>query len=318
MGLRSVGRYSERWRFRHDEPLSVRGLSIKTIVQQVLVESGVEAARAVERSILSKKKNAAAVAAAEAQDVLDISNRDCFIPLVPRVNNSNLGGEWRAVCSSPWSRFEHISVLETRACVSALCICARRPRCFKSRIIFLSDSLACILSGSKGRSSKPGMFRALRQVAALLIVLGSSLHLHWIASELNDADPPSRRGLRRPERENGSIWERAVRQPEPGLVRGPLRQAPRERRRATASQAPRSPGRAGSGPVAAGAEACQAVRGGEEPGGRLLLRHKEALPRDHRGVLAAGQEAATERPDRHIRSVSSTPAGSGRSGALRL
>ena len=63
------------------------------------------------------------------------------------------------------------------------------------RYLVLSDSLAAILGSTRGRSSKPGMCRALRQFAAVVLATCSSIHVRWVASEINVADKPSRRGL---------------------------------------------------------------------------------------------------------------------------
>ena len=100
---------------------------------------------------------------------MDLLNSESVIPLVPRIYGSFLGGNWRPVASYPFSRHEHISVLEVRAFVSSLCILAQRRGAHGSRCLLLSDSEACILGASIGRSSKPGMYRALQQVAALVI-----------------------------------------------------------------------------------------------------------------------------------------------------
>ncbi len=115
--------------------------------------------------------------------------------MVPRVLGSHLGANWRTCVSSPLRRSEHISVLETRACVAALTLVFRKLRHHHRRWLFLSDSVASILGAGKGRSSRPGMCRALRQVCALVLCTGIVLNVRWIPSELNDADRPSRRGL---------------------------------------------------------------------------------------------------------------------------
>ena len=185
----SVGRYSERWRFRHNEPLSLRMLSLKAIVQHVFSESGEEAARNVEKKIRGSRRYVSMV------DELESINPIAQIPLVPRVLHSLFGANFRTCVPAGWSRKEHISVLECRACVSALVLLLGKVGFRNKRLLLLSDSLACILAGSKGRSSKPGMCRALRQIAAALLATGISIHLRWIPSELNNADRPSRRGL---------------------------------------------------------------------------------------------------------------------------
>eukprot|EP00974_Lingulodinium_polyedra_P086441 8374797-Lingulodinium_polyedra.AAC.1 len=63
----------------------------------------------------------------------------------------------------PWQRREHISVLEARAGVQLVRHAAKHPDWRGHRALALSDSFAAILGGGKGRSSRAGMCRALRQ-----------------------------------------------------------------------------------------------------------------------------------------------------------
>ena len=188
----SVGRYSERWRFKNHENVSMRVLAHRAVVQHVFQESGAEAAEQLRVRILSGKKFLLS-----GIDPADL-NEDSFIPMVPRVLGSYLGANWRTCVSSPWSRREHITVLETRACVAALTLVFRKLRHHHRRLLFLSDSVASILGAGNGRSSRPGMCRALRQVCALVLCTGIVLNVRWIPSELDDADRPSRRGLSMP------------------------------------------------------------------------------------------------------------------------
>ena len=57
----------------------------------------------------------------------------------------------------------------------------------------LGDALSVTLSLSKGRSSKPSMTQACRQVAALVLACNIFPHYRWVPSERNGADPISRR-----------------------------------------------------------------------------------------------------------------------------
>ena len=151
-------------------------------------------------------------------------NTDSFIPLVPRVNNAFLGSNWHTCVSAPWKRSEHISVLEVRSCVSAMCLNLHRPITHHKHWLMLSDSVACILSGTKGRSSKPGMCLGLRQLTACLLCCSIKLHLRWIPSELNVADGPSRRGLRHGwQAPAGGVFARPPRARQPVAATPPTR-----------------------------------------------------------------------------------------------
>ena len=93
----SVGRYSERWRFKNHENVSMRVLAHRAIVQHVFQESGAEAAEQLRVRILSGKKFLLS-----GIDPADL-NEDSFIPMVPRVLGSYLDANWRTCVSSPWS-----------------------------------------------------------------------------------------------------------------------------------------------------------------------------------------------------------------------
>ena len=140
----SVGKYNERWRFKHAEPISLRGLSSKFICAEIFRTEGYDKAEEMKARLLSRRN------CAHLSEVLDVLNPECFIPLVPRSHSAFLGTNWRTCVSCPWKRKEHISVLEVRACVAALCVCYRRISTHRHRSLFLSDSIACILSSGKG------------------------------------------------------------------------------------------------------------------------------------------------------------------------
>ena len=105
-------------------------------------------------------------------------------------------GGGRTITSQPWTRVEHISILETRAAVDVARTVAHTTRIHGCHVLYLGDSMAQLLGSSKGRSSKPGMSRALRQLAAAALAAGVVFHGRRLPSEANPADHPSRQGLR--------------------------------------------------------------------------------------------------------------------------
>ena len=112
------------------------------------------------------------VAAVEAQEFLDTLSKkfldynaedletlawsvdkDHVVPLID-ADTLAYNGKWRVCASYAWNRKGHISVLEARTLGSTL-----RHAISKglrdSRLFVISESMAAIMSGTKGRSSKP-------------------------------------------------------------------------------------------------------------------------------------------------------------------
>ena len=87
---------------------------------------------------------------------------------------------------------ESMPVLEGRALTYIVRHAIRSFRNVGKRILILGDSITTTLAVSKGRSSRPEVLGVARQVAAMALAFGLSLHLRWIPSEFNVADDPSR------------------------------------------------------------------------------------------------------------------------------
>ena len=187
--LAAVGAHSERWRFKNKEP-PVRVLARGDICSAIALEKGKDAADDFLSKLHIRFPHVAEEDLHAATDALSANNH---VPLID-VDSLPAAKPWRVVSSFAWQREEHISVLETRTLVATVrhAVYARGLR--NCRLVIISDSMAAILSGSKGRSSRPGMCRALRQLSALLIFGNLSLSLRWVPSEVNHADVPSRRG----------------------------------------------------------------------------------------------------------------------------
>ena len=190
----ATGRYPERWRFKLGEPVSLRLLARSLIKEDVFAEKGADAAAAVDMQVTRAWLKAEA---AEIVRVAESLNRASDIPLVPYVSGRLMGVNWRTTLSTPWRRAEPIAVLEARAL--GLCVrdVARRSLDRPRHALILSDSIGALLATTKCRSSRPGMCRALRSIAACALIAGLTIVVRWVASELDVADHPSRRGIRR-------------------------------------------------------------------------------------------------------------------------
>ena len=167
-----VGVYAEKWRFKHKEP-PVRLLARRDICSAIALEKGELAADEFLQSLYTRFPK---VAEEDLNTAVDALSSDSHVPFID-IDSLPASKPWRVCQSYAWNREEHISVLEARTLVSALrhAIFTRGLR--DCRLVIVSDSMAAILSGSKGRSSKPGMCRALRQLTALLIFANISLTL---------------------------------------------------------------------------------------------------------------------------------------------
>ena len=64
----------------------------------------------------------------------------------------------------------------------------------KHKIVLILDSMAALLSLSKGRSSAPGLLRPTRAFASQLLRRDAEAIFRWVPSAHNPADAPSRKG----------------------------------------------------------------------------------------------------------------------------
>jgi len=101
--------------------------------------------------------------------------------------------KWTTIIASPWTREEHINILEVRSVYTAVRWVLSSLNCIRRRIYILCDSQVTVGCISKGRSSSNSLLPRLRQLASVVLASGVRLYLHWIPSELNPADGPSRR-----------------------------------------------------------------------------------------------------------------------------
>ena len=196
------GRYSEKWRFEGDS-VGARYLAREDIAHAVDREKGAEAAAHTLERILEQH------ARTQTRTMETIQTASARVPNVTPDDLIPAGGKWRTVVSCPWSRREHISVLEARAAVQLVRVGARYLDWAGHRVLGMQDSFAAILGASKGRSSKPGMCRALRALSAVLLRSDTDCRWRWWPSELNVADSPSRRGYAAQARKRQARSDRA-------------------------------------------------------------------------------------------------------------
>ena len=102
---------------------------------------------------------------------------------------------WTIVGRNKWNRRESIPVLEGRAVVHGVKHLLRNVGNFNKKHLILSDSLTAVCALDKGRGRAFKMRRVTQQVGALCLVANVGMHYHWLPSEWNPADAPSRGSL---------------------------------------------------------------------------------------------------------------------------
>eukprot|EP00438_Fugacium_kawagutii_P021141 Skav230969 [mRNA] locus=scaffold644:24288:26192:+ [translate_table: standard] len=104
---------------------------------------------------------------------------------------------WRIVTGWQWrSQDEHINSLELRAILTAIRWRVEHKGHFARRFLHLTDSLVCLHSLTRGRSSSRKLRRTMSRINALLLVSNTQVLWGYVATDSNPADKPSRWGRR--------------------------------------------------------------------------------------------------------------------------
>ena len=111
-------------------------------------------------------------------------------------------GDWRVALRrtfGPGSReaSAHVNENEAAAIVCAVRWAARSSRTRRCRLVVESDSAVAVSAVRKGRSSRPGLLRQCRRLAAVALTEQIAVSARWVPTSANMADRPSR-GDRRP------------------------------------------------------------------------------------------------------------------------
>ena len=104
---------------------------------------------------------------------------------------------WKIIAGWQWKgQQEHINVLEMRAILASLQWKLHHKQLQRSRFIHLTDSMVCLHSLSRGRSSSRKLRRTLCRINALFLVSGCQGLWGYVHTDSNPADRPSRWGRR--------------------------------------------------------------------------------------------------------------------------
>ena len=175
--IRHVGRWQEKWRFRHLPPELWRPRQRAMQGQDVF--SNIDTARG----------------GVVEQELEDIFWEDPNFPEVPHKIMSP--SSWKTVKFGKWKNTnESITIKEGRALVLAVRRLCRSSGSRHKRHLFFVDNLSLAFSVGKGRASNYSLLRINQQLSALTLAGHFTLRVRWVASELNVADGPSRGQLK--------------------------------------------------------------------------------------------------------------------------
>lgn len=106
--------------------------------------------------------------------------------------------KWRVAASWQWSADrEHINVLEMRAVLNALRWRLERKGQTQIKFVHMVDSLVCLHSLTRGRSSSRKLRRTLLRINSLLLATGAQVVWAYVHTGQNPADAPSRHPRKR-------------------------------------------------------------------------------------------------------------------------
>ena len=106
--------------------------------------------------------------------------------------------KWRTVAGWHWTgNPEHINSLEMRAALTALRWRFERHKSTRLKFVHLLDSLVCLHTLSRGRSSSRKLRRTVLRINALLLATRSQAVWAYVHTKVNPADAPSRRPQKR-------------------------------------------------------------------------------------------------------------------------
>ena len=104
---------------------------------------------------------------------------------------------WRVISGWRWKHGkEHINSLEMRALVASIRWRVEHLEQLSCRVLHLTDSLVCLHSVSRGRSSSKKLRRSMCRLNALLLASGVSPVWAYVHTDQNPADRPSRWAVR--------------------------------------------------------------------------------------------------------------------------
>ena len=105
--------------------------------------------------------------------------------------------KWKIISGWKWKHHkEHINVLELRALEASIRWRIEKQGECHCKVVHLTDSLVCLHTVSRGRSSSRKLRRCVCRLNAVLLAAGVSPVWGYVHTDLNPADKPSRWAVR--------------------------------------------------------------------------------------------------------------------------
>ena len=211
---RCMGKYRERWRFKHCEeppatqqspdafcgqdgepsPLGGWEGALWRNEDQFLsrAHTGVEAR--VRRSAGFGKRPKRTAVCSVPVDARMRDRRVVYRPegIPPLPSSVVVEDRWKLAIRQRWAFPEHINVLELRVAVSAVQRAARDSRFLGKRLLLLSDNMVAVCLLEKGRSRIRSLNRFCRKAAGYVLATGIDIRIRYLETDRNPADGPSR------------------------------------------------------------------------------------------------------------------------------
>ena len=211
---REVGRFRERWRFKHCEDPPVARPTLDSLCDgdglpsalggsdgillrnegMVLDPAVVGVPAALRRSFGFGRRPKRSKVCSVPNEYLARDRRLVYRPEgIPSLPSTLLVDDrWTLAIQKKWEFPEHINVLELRVAVSAVQRAARDSRHLGKRLLVLSDNMVAVCLLEKGRSRIRGLNRLCRKAAGYLLATGMGLRIRYLETDRNPADGPSR------------------------------------------------------------------------------------------------------------------------------
>ena len=174
--VREVGRWQDKWRFRHLDPAEWRPRQ-----------------RAAGLSGLADWETVLGMM--EVDSIDDLYTYNGYFPEVP--HDWTEPSQWRTQLMGRWrDTSQHITAKEGQALVLAVRHLSRAAHNRGKRHLVLVDSFSLSMAMCKGRACSFELLRTTQKVAALSLACNFTIRTRWISSEDNVADGPSRGQIR--------------------------------------------------------------------------------------------------------------------------
>ena len=161
----SIGRCSERWRFRVEGAQRAR--------EHALHQAPVDPMSYPDKAL----------------ENLLVDNPSAFDEVPSDFLKSD---SWKVVHASKVAGSTNILELEGEALLMAIRHTLRNTGALGKKILFIVDNLPLALGATKGRANSRYLRHVLQKIAALSLTTGCKIVVRWVPSELNPADHPSR------------------------------------------------------------------------------------------------------------------------------